>query len=92
MVFLYCKFKGAVLRYEVGLLLETGDTVWVNGPFACGKWIDLEIFRVGLKRALVPHEKVIAYGGYMDPRVVTPPATRIQIVRYTQTCALGMEQ
>ncbi len=37
------KFKGAGLRYEVGLLLETGDIVWVNGPFSCGKWIDLEI-------------------------------------------------
>ncbi len=49
------KFKGGGLCYEVGLLLETGDIMWVNGPFACRKWIDLEICRVGLKRALLPH-------------------------------------
>ncbi len=30
------KFKGAGLRYEVGLSFQQGNIVWVNGAFACG--------------------------------------------------------
>ena len=30
------KFHGAELRYEIGMCIQTGDIVWVNGPFKCG--------------------------------------------------------
>ena len=38
------KFKGAGLRYELGVCIQTGDIVWINGPFCPGNWNDVEIF------------------------------------------------
>eukprot|EP00171_Calliarthron_tuberculosum_P006568 IDg6568t1 len=46
------KFKGPGLRYEVALAIETGEIVWVHGPFQAGAFNDVAIFRVGLKKAL----------------------------------------
>ena len=43
------KFKGPGLRYEVALSIQTGDIVWINGPFPAGAWPDINIFRHGLK-------------------------------------------
>ena len=31
------KFNGPGVRYEVGLGIQNGDIVWVNGPFPCGE-------------------------------------------------------
>ena len=59
------KYKAAGVRYEIGICIGSGDIVWVNGPFPCGKWPDLKIFREnGLKDALEPGEMVEADNGY----------------------------
>ena len=38
------KFAKAGLRYEVGVCIQTGLIVWINGPFAAGKYNDITIF------------------------------------------------
>ena len=37
------KFNGPGLRYEVGVCIQTGDIVWINGPYPPGEWNDLQI-------------------------------------------------
>lgn len=64
------KFRSAGLRYEVGICIQTGDIVWVNGPFKCGRWNDLCIFRNDLKQLLLPNELVEADNGYRGDRKV----------------------
>ena len=58
------KFKGPGLRYEIGICIKTGHIVWYHGPFPCGAFPDLKIFRLKLKECLLPGEKVIADQGY----------------------------
>ena len=41
--------------------------VWFVGPFPCGQWPDINIFRAHLKRKLLPGEMVEADSGYKDP-------------------------
>lgn len=65
------KFKGPGLRYEIGLSLS-GRIVWVNGPFKCGAFPDLKIFKLDMLQALFPHEKVIADSGYKHTKCVIP--------------------
>jgi hypothetical protein len=62
------KFWAAGLRYEVAVCIQTGDIVWIHGPFPCGAWPDLKIFRSALKQALAPGEKVEADNGYPGKR------------------------
>ena len=38
------KFNGPGLRYEVGIAIQSGDIVWVHGPFPPGRFPDLTIF------------------------------------------------
>jgi hypothetical protein len=52
------------LRYEVAICIQTGDIVWIYGPFPCGKWPDIKIFRWNLKLCLAPVEMVEADRGY----------------------------
>ena len=68
------KFKGPGVRYEVGLCIQTGEIVWIHGPFPCGKWPDLKNFRHSLKHQLGDGEKVVADLGYRgEPQhIVTP--------------------
>jgi hypothetical protein len=58
------KFKGPGLRYEVALNIMTGDIVWIHGPFPCGKYPDITIFRSALKQELPNNEKAEADLGY----------------------------
>lgn len=58
------KFKGPGLRYEVALSILGRDIVWTNGPFPCGSWPDISIFRAGLIDELRPMEMVEADKGY----------------------------
>jgi hypothetical protein len=68
------KFKGPGLRYEVCLGIRSGDIVWVHGPFPCGKWPDVKIFRNALKYFLGEGERVEADGGYVgNPEFVVAP-------------------
>jgi hypothetical protein len=62
------KFKGPGLRYEVALNIMTGDIVWINGPFPCGRYPDITIFRSALMHELQPGEKVEADLGYRGER------------------------
>jgi hypothetical protein len=53
--------------------IKTGKIVLYNGPFECGMWPDLKIFRSRLKGMLSVGEKVIAGRGYRgDARIITP--------------------
>ena len=65
------KFKGPGLRYEIAVSLKRGDIVWVNGPYACGMWPDITIFRASLKTFLDPYERVEADDGYSGEDPVT---------------------
>lgn len=60
------KFKGLGLCYEVGISIIGGHIVWANGPFPCGQFPDLNMFRRDMKSALDVNEQGIAYGGYTD--------------------------
>lgn len=67
------KFKGPGLRYELTVSIHTGYIVSYHDPFPCGTYNDITIFCVGIKRKLVPGEKVIEDRGYKgDIKVVTP--------------------
>ena len=59
------KFKKSGLRYEVAICILTGDIVWVNGPYECGAWPDISIFRNSLMTNLAPNERVEADDGYV---------------------------
>ena len=59
------KFKESGLRYEVGINIVTGDICWWHGPFACGKYNDLTIFKDALQLYLEEDERVEADMGYM---------------------------
>ena len=67
------KFKGPGVRYEVALCIMTGQIVWVHGPFPCGKWPDIKIFRAGMKHILNEDEKVIADLGYRGEDCIVLP-------------------
>jgi hypothetical protein len=63
------KFKGPGVRYEVGICIQTGWIVWLNGPFPCGRYSDVKIARKWLHKELRPMEKYVADGGYRDARL-----------------------
>jgi hypothetical protein len=60
------KLNRAGLRYEIGITIQTGDLVWINGPYPCGDWPDLRIARNGICDELDPGEKYLGDGGYRD--------------------------
>lgn len=39
------KFKGPGLRYEVAVAIQSSNIVWTYGPFPCGRFPDITIFR-----------------------------------------------
>ncbi len=69
------KFKSAGVRYEVGLCIQTGWIVWVNGPFPCGRYPDLRIAREKIMSKISPGEKILADGGYRDGQVIMETPT-----------------
>jgi len=77
------KFRGkSGLRYELGICIQTGDCVWINGPYRCGKNPDITIFRDSLLSHLEEGERVEADDGYIGeanrhikcPKSFTNPA------------------
>ena len=60
------KFKGAGVRYKIGVANSTGWLVWVNGPYACGQWPHQKIANHLLKHMLDEGETYICDGGYND--------------------------
>jgi hypothetical protein len=69
------KFKSAGVCYEVAISIQSGDIVWIHGPFPCGKFPDLTIFQMGLKQMLQPTgERTKADGGYIgEPLTIELP-------------------
>ena len=63
------KFRKPALRYEIGLCIKTGEICWLHGPFPCGAYNDLTIFRSALKNSLEDYEVVECDDGYQgeDP-------------------------
>jgi DDE superfamily endonuclease len=64
------KFNGPGVKYEVGVCIQTGWIVHVNGPFPCGQWHDLTVARDSLCYKLAgsefEDEMAVADGGYQD--------------------------
>jgi len=50
----------------VGICIQTGWIVWINGPFPPGPWPDIRIARKALHAELSQGEKYLADGGYRD--------------------------
>jgi len=50
------------VRYELGICIQTGWIVWINGPYPPGDWTDLNIARDGICDELGPGEKFLADG------------------------------
>jgi hypothetical protein len=60
------KYGGkSALRYKLGLDILRGNLVWIEGPYAAGKYPDITIFRNCLKNFLDPNERVVADKGYV---------------------------
>ena len=70
------KINGPAVRYEIALSVETAKIVWTNGPWPCGAFSDLLIFRTGLKKMLDIDEFVVGDRGYADERCVQPPGAQ----------------
>ena len=79
------KFKKPGVRYEVGISIKHGDIVWIHGPFPCGFYPDIKIFRSALKNWLLDGERVEADDGYIGeaPRYVLCPKS-IRCVKPTK--------
>ena len=73
------KFDGPGLRYEIAVCILTGWIVWVMGPFPCGDWPDISIFRFALKEMLDENERVEADDGYRgeDPLHAKVPKSMV---------------
>ena len=56
--------------------MQTGHIVWVYGPFPCGAWPDLKMFRRKLMHMLEFGECVEADKGYMGEEHHTKVKTR----------------
>ena len=67
------KFNAAGLRYELGICIQTGDIVWIAGPFPPGDWPDVTIFQIGMMERLDEGETVEADAGYAGDIPVRTP-------------------
>lgn len=56
----------------MGVCIQTGHIVWINGPYACGSWNDQKIFNHGMRFWLGEGERVEADGGYRGPQIMRP--------------------
>ena len=75
------KFHGPGLRYEVAICIQTGDIVWISGPFRPGKMNDITIFRKGLKYLLLDAgEMAEADKGYRgEPNCIRLPGDYVSL-------------
>jgi hypothetical protein len=82
------KFNGPGVRYLIGISVSTSEIVDIKGPFPCGHWPDLKIFRQHVIPKLSQGEKVVADRGFRgEPNFVTTkdncesPAAREKVNR-----------
>jgi len=74
------KFKGPGVRYEVALCIQTGDIVWINGPYPCGAWPDMKIFRHRLFHRIPPGESAEGDAGYRGaPNKIRTPGMAVSL-------------
>ena len=64
------KFRGSGIRCEIRICFARGSIVWIHRPFPAGSYMDLSVFRLGLRRVLRKGEKVVADDGYKEDRCV----------------------
>lgn len=76
------KFNGPGVRYEIAVCILTGWIVWLNGPYPCGDWPDINIFRAALKHELGHGERAEADDGYIGeyPATIRIPASEDDFV------------
>ena len=69
------KFKGPGLRYEVAVSIQSSNIVAINGPYPCGQYPDITIFRSSLKEILEDAgERAEADKGYRgEPLTIDTP-------------------
>jgi hypothetical protein len=60
------KLNGPGLRYEIAVCIQTGNIVWINGPYKPAQWVDISIFCDKLMWELLDGEWVVGDGGYQD--------------------------
>jgi hypothetical protein len=48
----------------VGVCIQTGWIVWVNGPYQCGEWSDVKIPLDAIVYMLEGDERLVADKGY----------------------------
>jgi hypothetical protein len=56
--------KKSGVCYELAVGIMTGELKWINGPYPCGKYNDITIFRDSLVSFLDDFERVEADDGY----------------------------
>lgn len=54
------------MRYDVGVSINGGHIMWINGPFRPGEFNNLQILCQNLRNELEENEKVCADDGYGD--------------------------
>lgn len=64
------KFNGPGLRYVLVMSIGTKNIVWINGPFPCGSFPDVRIFKAFLQQKLNDDETLIADRGYRNIKCV----------------------
>lgn len=59
--------------------MQTGDIVWIMGPFPCGDYPDVEVFCFALKEMLDEGERMEANDGYRgeDPLTTKIPGSMV---------------
>ena len=50
----------------MGVCIQTGEIVWVNGGYPCGSWSDLRIARDAIIYEAEDDERILADGGCND--------------------------
>lgn len=68
------KFKGAGIRYEIGISIGGGEIVWASGGLPCGDWPDLKIARQ-LYIHYAKNEITLADKGYRDATYFKQPTS-----------------
>jgi hypothetical protein len=59
------KYAGnSALWYKLGVDIQGGNLVWIQGPYPAGKWLDIKIFNAILANFLERYERVVADDGY----------------------------
>lgn len=67
------KFRGAGLRYEMGICIRSGHIIWINGPYPCGEYNDLQIARDIYVHLINKNELTLADKGYKDKKYFIYP-------------------